>query len=334
MHCTWWTGQGMGWPGHAAGWLAGETGGLVGWFWRKGRRVRSGRTAPGAQKSVRRRGTLHACMLGWSQHKDGDPCVGEWQGGAGAGRWALLLLCPLRPPSAAAPQVVWLDAAAARARYGRWIGGVLPELAPFPKTGKARGGSKAAARAAAGKQDDKEEEGEEQYDGTERDEAERHYVYLKRLRWAHTTAAAAAPAARLPRWQPGSNTAGWRRGPPSPAPPPSPPLGTVNCQALHCSQHAFTGMFVFSAALQLCWLACMALACCKSSSVALPFSHLIAGTHCCWASTSWPRRPWSASSGAAPPSAAACPTAATRRRARPTWRRRLRRCPQARSPLM
>ncbi|GAB4813086.1 hypothetical protein N2152v2_000132 [Parachlorella kessleri] len=42
-------------------------------------------------------------------------------------------------------KVVWLDSVAARARYGRWVGGVLPEFLPFPKTGKARGGSRKTA---------------------------------------------------------------------------------------------------------------------------------------------------------------------------------------------
>ena len=34
-------------------------------------------------------------------------------------------------------QVVWLDVVAARARYGRWIGGYLPSFVPVPLAGKA-----------------------------------------------------------------------------------------------------------------------------------------------------------------------------------------------------
>ena len=71
------------------------------------------------------------------------------------------------------PQVVWLDCAAARARYGRWIGGTLPTLGAFPTTGRARGGSKQQAQQA---QQDGGEGGEEQ------DDADRHWVYLRRLR--------------------------------------------------------------------------------------------------------------------------------------------------------
>lgn len=72
-------------------------------------------------------------------------------------------------------QVVWLDAVAARARYGRWVGGVLPEFVPFPKTGKARGGSKKAQQAqqAAGGGPGGVES-EEEGGGC--------YVYLRRLR--------------------------------------------------------------------------------------------------------------------------------------------------------
>ncbi|EFN53577.1 hypothetical protein CHLNCDRAFT_136763 [Chlorella variabilis] len=77
-------------------------------------------------------------------------------------------------------KVVWLDGVAARARYGRWIGGVLPELAPFPKTGKARGGGGRARQQAAEEAvgDGQGDEGE----GGEQEEAERHWVYLRRLR--------------------------------------------------------------------------------------------------------------------------------------------------------
>ena len=34
-------------------------------------------------------------------------------------------------------QVIWLDVIAARARYGRWIGGCLPSFVPVPLAGKA-----------------------------------------------------------------------------------------------------------------------------------------------------------------------------------------------------
>ena len=47
-------------------------------------------------------------------------------------------------------QVVWLDVVAARARYGRWIGGTLPTFVPVPSAGKAsakaRKGNKPAER--------------------------------------------------------------------------------------------------------------------------------------------------------------------------------------------
>ncbi|KAL4459148.1 hypothetical protein ABPG75_014013 [Micractinium tetrahymenae] len=78
-------------------------------------------------------------------------------------------------------KVVWLDTLAAKARYGRWIGGTLPELVPFPKTGKARGGSKAAA---AARQREEEEEAEAAGGEEEaaRDDSERHWVNLRRLR--------------------------------------------------------------------------------------------------------------------------------------------------------
>lgn len=66
--------------------------------------------------------------------------------------------------------MVWLDCAAARARYGRWVGGTLPMLCPFPKTGRARGGSRQQAQQA------------EQEEGAEQDDADRHWVYLRRLR--------------------------------------------------------------------------------------------------------------------------------------------------------
>jgi hypothetical protein len=80
--------------------------------------------------------------------------------------------------------VVWLDAAAARARYGRWIGGVLPELVPFPKTGKARGGSVASSKAAAAATQQQQGEQEEEEGGGAADDSERHWVYLRRLRCA------------------------------------------------------------------------------------------------------------------------------------------------------
>ena len=57
-------------------------------------------------------------------------------------------------------QVVWLDVVAARARYGRWIGGSLPSFVPVPIAGKAsakaRKGNKAPERqpaAAAGEEE-------------------------------------------------------------------------------------------------------------------------------------------------------------------------------------
>lgn len=77
-------------------------------------------------------------------------------------------------------QVVWLDATAARARYGRWVNGVLPEFVPFPKTSKARGGgSKKAAAAAAGGGGG---EGDGGSDEAGKQGAEGCYLYLRRLR--------------------------------------------------------------------------------------------------------------------------------------------------------
>ncbi|KAI7845433.1 hypothetical protein COHA_000985 [Chlorella ohadii] len=76
-------------------------------------------------------------------------------------------------------KVVWLDCAAARARYGRWVGGTLPTLCPFPKTGRARGGSRAAAQQAEQAQQAQQAQ---QEGGEEQDDADRHWVYLRRLR--------------------------------------------------------------------------------------------------------------------------------------------------------
>ena len=36
-------------------------------------------------------------------------------------------------------QVVWLDVTVAKARFGRWIEGSLPQFGPFPKVGRVRG---------------------------------------------------------------------------------------------------------------------------------------------------------------------------------------------------
>jgi hypothetical protein len=77
-------------------------------------------------------------------------------------------------------QVVWLDNVAARARYGRWLGGVLPEFVPFPKTGKARGGSKRAGAAAAAKSEGTLEGGGG--GGGSDGEEEGRYLNLRRLR--------------------------------------------------------------------------------------------------------------------------------------------------------
>ena len=73
--------------------------------------------------------------------------------------------------------VVWLDGVAARARYGRWIGGVLPQLSDFPKTGKARGGS-------IKRGGDEAATAEAEADAAAQDESQRHWVYLRRLRCA------------------------------------------------------------------------------------------------------------------------------------------------------
>lgn len=72
-----------------------------------------------------------------------------------------------------------MDTVAARARYGRWIGGVLPELVPFPKTGRARGGSSKAVAATA------QEQLQEGVEGSDiaQDGSGKHWVHLRRLRW-------------------------------------------------------------------------------------------------------------------------------------------------------
>jgi dsDNA-specific endonuclease/ATPase MutS2 len=94
--------------------------------------------------------------------------------------------------------VVWLDSVAARARYGRWIGGTLPKLIPFPKTGKARGSSAARKKKQQQQQAKVEnnikmssssssggvvvvgEEGEEEVE--EEVESSKYIVYLRKLR--------------------------------------------------------------------------------------------------------------------------------------------------------
>ena len=72
---------------------------------------------------------------------------------------------------------------AARARYGRWVGGVLPEFLPFPKTGKARGGSKTTADKGGGSSSSsssrREEEGSAAGGGFREEGA---YLNLRRLR--------------------------------------------------------------------------------------------------------------------------------------------------------
>jgi len=85
--------------------------------------------------------------------------------------------------------VVWLDSVAARARYGRWIGGTLPRLIPFPKTGKARGSSAARKRKQQQESDQEMKNnsasastsvgGEEE---EEKIEASKYIVYLRKLR--------------------------------------------------------------------------------------------------------------------------------------------------------
>ena len=67
-------------------------------------------------------------------------------------------------------QVVWLDVIAARARYGRWIGGCLPSFVPVPMTGKV------SARAQRGSK------GAEQPAGSPKQE-ETLAIRLKRLRY-------------------------------------------------------------------------------------------------------------------------------------------------------
>ena len=86
----------------------------------------------------------------------------------------------LHPPSA---QVVWLDSVAARARYGRWMGGVLPEFLPFPKTGKARGGSKLTAYKGGGSSSGNKDSQEGSAAGRDARE-EGAYLNLRRLRYA------------------------------------------------------------------------------------------------------------------------------------------------------
>ena len=59
-------------------------------------------------------------------------------------------------------QVVWLDVVAARARYGRWIGGTLPTFVPVPlaagkATAKARKGNKPPERQPAAEAGEEEQ---------------------------------------------------------------------------------------------------------------------------------------------------------------------------------
>lgn len=110
--------------------------------------------------------------------------------------------------------VVWLDTTAAKARCGRWTGGILPEFVPFPKTGKARGGSKKKATAAAAA---KKAEGGEEEESVD-DDLSTHFMYLRRLRhplllgdrlvaeaqggWRGGSSASVAPKRqRLPGWR-------------------------------------------------------------------------------------------------------------------------------------
>jgi transcription initiation factor TFIID subunit TAF12 len=45
--------------------------------------------------------------------------------------------------------VLWLDLTAAKARYGRWLGGTLPAFVPFQRTTRARTKAQKDASAAA-----------------------------------------------------------------------------------------------------------------------------------------------------------------------------------------
>ena len=87
--------------------------------------------------------------------------------------------------------VVWLDSVAARARYGRWIGGTLPRLINFPKTGKARGSS--AARKKKQQQQQQQHSDQEMKNNSasataggeeeeEKVEESKYIVYLRKLR--------------------------------------------------------------------------------------------------------------------------------------------------------
>lgn len=85
--------------------------------------------------------------------------------------------------------VVWLDSVAARARYGRWIGGTLPRLIPFPKTGKVRGSNAARKKMQQQKQQqDSDQEmriasaGAGVEEEEEEVEASKYIVYLRKLR--------------------------------------------------------------------------------------------------------------------------------------------------------
>ncbi|KAK9866014.1 hypothetical protein WJX84_002049 [Apatococcus fuscideae] len=62
--------------------------------------------------------------------------------------WMLtgLLADALEDVARALEVVVWLDCTAAKARYGRWIDGVMPRIIPFPKSGKPRKRAQQAAQ--------------------------------------------------------------------------------------------------------------------------------------------------------------------------------------------
>lgn len=69
-------------------------------------------------------------------------------------------------------QVIWLDVVAARARYGRWIGGTLPTFVPVPVAGKA---------SATARKGNKPPEG--QNTASDGEEEEKFSIRLKQLRY-------------------------------------------------------------------------------------------------------------------------------------------------------
>jgi dsDNA-specific endonuclease/ATPase MutS2 len=82
--------------------------------------------------------------------------------------------------------IIWLDGLVAKAKYGQWIGGSLPEIIPIPRF--IRSNKKNRKKNKGEREWEEEEEEEEGQDDSIDDDAsssssyDDHYVYMKRLR--------------------------------------------------------------------------------------------------------------------------------------------------------